>query len=133
MSEAAKRPDRSKNVRQPLGQRNRLSFKGLDDDYNYRVINDKDDRLANALEGGYEFVESKEELGDKTVATAKSMDSRVAKPVGGGVTGYLMRIPKKFYDEDQAAKEASLKETEAQMRPEKTDVEDAYGKGITNE
>lgn len=129
----AKRPDRSKPVRQPLGQRNRLTFRGeMEEGYNYRVINDVDDRLTLALEGGYEFVESNEKLGDDKAAEASKVGSRVSKPVGNGINGYLMRIKNEFYEEDQAAKEADLVETEKGMEPGRTDVEDAYGDGISD-
>lgn len=121
-----KRPTRT-----PLGARNRLTFKGLDPAFNYRVINDQDDRLARAQEAGYEFVESSEKLGDPRVAEASAIGSAVSKPVGGGVTGYLMRIPKEFYDEDQAAKEARIKETELAMQPDK--AKNQYGDGLNNQ
>jgi hypothetical protein len=129
---SAKRPDRSKTVRQPLGQRNRLTFRGdMEEGYNYRVINDKDARLQDALDGGYEFVHSKEKLGDDSAAEGTAMDSRVAKPVGGGTTGYLMRIPNEFYEADQAAKEADIKKTEKGMQPKnQKEVEEAYGDGL---
>lgn len=129
----AKRPDRSKPVRQPLGQRNRLTFRGeMEEGYNYRVINDVDDRLTLALEGGYEFVESNEKLGDDKAAEASKVGSRVSKPVGNGINGYLMRIKNEFYEADQAAKEADLVETEKGMEPGRTTVEDAYGDGISD-
>ena len=126
---ANNRPDRSKQVRTPLGARNRLSFSDLDPKYSYRVINDTDDRLDRAQDAGYEFVASKEKLGDARVAEGSIPGSNVAKPVGNGVTGYLMRIPKKFYDEDQAAKEASILETEKSMQPDT--AKGQYGAGLT--
>jgi len=116
--------------RTPLGQRNRLSFGDLDPNFTYRVINDKDDRLKQALEAGYEFVLSDEKLGDTRAAEANSIDSRVSKPVGNGITGYLMRIPKEFYDEDQALKLKAVEETEKAMHPNSTKTIDgakAYG------
>lgn len=130
-----KRPDRSKPVRQPLGQRNRLTFRGeLEDGYNYRVINDKDNRLQDALDGGYEFVVSKEKLGDDVAAEGSAIDSRVSKPVGNNTTGFLMRIKNEFYMEDQDAKEADIVETEKAMQPEsQKELEEAYGKGVTEE
>jgi hypothetical protein len=135
MTEEAKtniaRPDRSKSVRTPLGQRNRLTFKDLEPGYSYRVINDKDDRLKNALEGGYEFVESKNKLGDAKAAEGSTPGSRVAKPVGNGTNGYLMRIKDEYYKEDQAAKELKLKETEKAMTPDKT--RNQYGEGLQTE
>jgi hypothetical protein len=126
-----KRPDRSKAVRVPLGTRNRLGFKDLDERFHYHIINDQDDRLDRATEAGYEFVESKETMGDTRVAEGTVPGSRVAKPVGNDVTGYLMRIPIKFYNEDQAAKAANIKETEEQMKP---DVDRSqYGGGLSAE
>ena len=74
-----KRPKRT-----PLGQRNRLSFGNQDSNFVYRVVNDQDDRLEQALTGGYEFVVSDKDLGDKRAAEGGKVDSRVSKPVGNG-------------------------------------------------
>jgi len=128
MSKAPNRPERTAQ-RTPLGQRNRLSFGNLDPDFVYRVVNDKDSRLKDAQAAGYEFVVSDEKLGDIRVAEGSSMDSRVAKPVGGGVTGYLMRIPKEFYDEDQTAKYDKINKSEEAMKPKKGQI----GEGLTHE
>jgi hypothetical protein len=125
------RPNRSKPVRTPLGTRNRLTFKNLDPDYSYRVISDKDDRLKRAQDGGYEFVESADSLGDQMAAEATKLGKNVSKPVGHGVTGYLMRIPKSLYDEDQTAKQKQVNATEQTMKPNKSKEE--YGPGLTNE
>ena len=132
MSRAAtktKRPDRSAKKRTPLGTRNRLGFTNLDERFNYRVINDQDDRLARAEEAGYEFVESDEQLGDTRVAEGTIPGSRVSKPVGNGVTGYLMRIPINFYKEDQAAKAANIQATEDAMQPDESKGQ--YGGGLS--
>ena len=131
MSQAAKRPDRSKTERTPLGQRNRLTYGNLEPGYNYRVITDKNDRLKLAQDGGYEFVESKEKLGDNRVAVATPMDSRVSTPVGNGTTGYLMRIKDEWFAEDQQAKEDHLKKTEEQIVPDPT--QDQYGHGLKDD
>ena len=125
------RPDRSKPVRTPLGTRNRLTFKNLDPDYKYRMISDKDGRLQRAQDGGYEFVESTEGLGDQMAAEASKMGKNVSKPVGHGVTGYLMRIKKDLYDEDQKMKQSQVNATEQTMKPNKSMEE--YGPGLTNE
>jgi hypothetical protein len=125
------RPARSEKVRVPLGARNRLTFGDLDPKFNYRVINDDQDRLARAEEAGYEFVQSEGKLGDNRAAEGTSMGANVAKPVGGGMTGYLMRIPKKFYEEDQAAKEAKIKEKENTFIPDGSKGQ--YGEGLTND
>jgi len=124
-------PNRPK--RTPLGQRNRLSFGKQDPNYVYRVINDQDDRLVLAQEGGYEFVTGNEQLGDKRAAEGGKIDSRVSKPVGNGVRGFLMRIPKEFYEEDQNAKMGEVDEVEKSFKKtSNVDVEKAYGEGLTN-
>jgi len=124
---------KSRPQRTPLGQRNRLSFDNLDPNFQYRIINDRDDRLKRAQQAGYEFVESDEIIGDIRVAEGTSIDSRVAKPVGNGITGYLMRIPKEFYDEDQAGKIAEIEKTEAAMTPVDKEGKGTgvYGEGLT--
>ena len=118
--------------RTPLGARNRLSFGKQDPNFSYRVINDQEDRLQQAQEAGYQFVESDEPLGDKRVAEGGKVDSRVSKPVGNGVRGFLMRIPKEYYEEDQAAKMNQISETEKAFKPDRTKIEKAYGEGLTN-
>jgi hypothetical protein len=90
-----------------------------------------DDRLSRAQEAGYEFVTGEGKLGDNRVAEGGKLDSRVSKPVGNGVRGFLMRIPKEYYREDQAAKAAKIDEIESAMKPNKAKGE--YGSGLTNE
>ena len=130
------RPDRSAPVqrttrpsRTPLGARNRLSFSNLDPNFVYRVINATDDRLERAQEAGYEFVESKQRLGDPDVMDAAPLGANVSKPVGGGTTGYLMRIPREFYEEDQKAKADRINEIENATKPDRQKGE--YGEGLT--
>jgi hypothetical protein len=128
MSRVAK----NRPTRTPLGARNRLTFKGLDTkNFFHRVITDKDDRLDRALEAGYEFVEAEGKLGDVRVAEGTVPGAKVAKPVGNGETGYLMRIPREFYNEDQAAKAAEVNKIEKSMNPDP--VKNQYGSGITDE
>jgi len=131
MSEAKNRPSRSKKNRTPIGARSRMSFRGLEEGYKYRVFNDVDDRLHRAQEAGYEFVEADEKLGDPVVAEGSIPGSKVAKPVGGGITGYLMRIPEDWYKEDQQAKQAEVLKSEEALQP-KTD-EGQYGEGLQTE
>jgi hypothetical protein len=138
-----KRPNRQSGLadraedrpsRTPLGVRNILSYAEYkrDKNYSYRVINDRDDRVSRALAAGYEFVNgSSSELGDARVAEGTNLDSRISKPVGGGVTGYLMRIRKDFFEEDQAEKQRMVDKTEAAMKPKRG--EDQYGSGLTTD
>ena len=65
-----------------------------DPNYAYRVFNDSVGRVARAEEGGYEVVRTNQELGDATVDSATAVGSAVTRPVGGGMTGVLMRIPR---------------------------------------
>jgi len=127
---ATNRPDRSAKTRVPLGARNRLTFTDIDPNYVYRVINDQDDRLDRAQEAGYEFVASDKKLGETRVAEGTVPGAHTAKPVGNGVTGYLMRIPKEFHEEDKKAKEAKIKQLEDSMQPDKSKGQ--YGSGLTD-
>jgi hypothetical protein len=123
---ATDRPSRT-----PLGAKNRMTFADKDPAYRYRFINDKDDRLDRAQAAGYDFVISDEPVGDKRVAEASKMGTKVSKAVGGGLVAYLMRIPVAFYEEDQQAKEAALKDVEKTLKPDKS--KNQYGEGLTNE
>lgn len=74
-----------------------------------RWINDSDDRIRLAQEGGYSFVETDNiDIGDK--AEKQEDRRRTRKLVGKHKDGtpkyaYLMAIDKEFYDEDQREKE----------------------------
>jgi len=124
------RPNRSERKRTPLGQRNRISF-ATEDGYVYRLINDKDGRLQQAQEGGYDFVESNKQLGDAIVGTATKMGKYVSMPVGQGITGYLMRIKKEWYDQDQKEKQKRADALESATKPKKAKGE--YGEGLEND
>ena len=128
MATTDRTPGRPKRV--PLGQRNRLSFGNQDPNFVYRVINDQDERLQQAQEAGYEFVVSDAPLGDKRAAEGGKIDSRVSKPVGNGVRGFLMRIPKEYYEEDQNAKMAKVDDMEKALKPDARKGE--YGEGLQN-
>lgn len=132
-AKAVKDAQKSRPKRVPLGSRSRLRFDEQDPNFVYRVINDQDDRLKRAQEAGYEFVHGDDKLGDERVGESGAIDTRISKPVGGNVRGFLMRIPKEFYEEDQAAKLAAISETEAAMAPtkKKTEIQDAYGEGLS--
>ena len=127
----SERPNRSKPTRVKFNNRNKISFDGMDPNYVYRVVNDKDGRIAKMEEIGYELVESDGQIGDYRVAEGSKMGRALSKPVGNGVTGYLMRIPKEYYDEDQAEKAKRVDSSEAALKPQKTKEE--YGPGLTNE
>jgi hypothetical protein len=116
------------------GTRNRLSVRGKEPGYTYRIVNDTDDRIQTLQEIGYEIVtDSKVSVGDKRIANPTQEGSPVQVSVGQGVKAYLMRQKQEWYDEDQAAKNAKTDELESQMKREAKEA-GFYGKlKISNE
>lgn len=115
----AKKPDRPD--RTPVsGAKRILTVQGKDPNYAYRFVNDVDQgmRIQMFKDGGWEVVDRNTEIkvGDKVVDGGSVVGSVVTRYVGHGVTAVLMRIPKEWYDEDQAKKQAELDETEDSMR-----------------
>ena len=106
------------NTRIPVASnRAPLVYRGLDNEnFYHRWVSDRDERIAMFLEAGYEFVKptAQKIVGDPTVDST-SIPDRVKKSKGG-TTQFLMRLPKKFYDEDQLAKQKEVDEIEASMR-----------------
>ena len=98
------------------GPRNILTVAQKDPNFVYRWVNDVPGRIAAFKEGGYEVVTSDNEVGDKTVDRGSKLGSAITKSVGGQITAVLMRIPKEWYDEDQAAKQKEVDVLEATMR-----------------
>ena len=105
--------------RTPITARNRLAVKNTDPNYHYRIVNVKDDRVEQFQEQGYEIV-SKGATNDKYVDTASPIGSAGEFSVGGGMKAVVMRIPKEYFVQDQAAKQASIDELEATMRSDAT-------------
>jgi hypothetical protein len=108
--------------RQPVGTRNRLSVTGKDENYVYRFVNDIGDRVHQFQEGGYEIVTKEHhKVGDNRVDVASS-EGTVAtisvgvRPDGQAQRAVLMRINREWYDEDQEAKLADIKETQRQLK-----------------
>lgn len=119
-------------VRVPVASsRAPLTVKGFDDkNYVGRWVADIEGRIQMFLDGGYEFVQKEDikKAGEATVETSrKGLDSRISKPGGRGVTLYLMRIPKKFWEEDRKAKDAEIDRTEEGLKKPSKNSSD-YGK-----
>lgn len=114
--------------RTSIGTRNKLSVKGKDPNFVYRIVNDTDDRISQFLEAGYEIVkDTSVQVGDKRVAVPSAEGSPVKVSVGGGTQAFVMRIRKDWYDEDQKAKAEQVNELEATMKREARETSD-YGK-----
>lgn len=91
--------------RTPIGTRNILTVKGKDPNFEYRIVNDTDDRITQFQEAGYELVPNEAvTVGDKRVNAPTSLSSNKQISVGQGTKAYLMRIRKEWYQEDQVAK-----------------------------
>lgn len=79
-----------------------------------RWVNDKDGRIRDALDGGYEFVRDPEaEVGEDTF-NARQPGESVSRQVGTNedgspLTAYLMVIDEELYAEDQAEKAEGIK------------------------
>lgn len=129
--ERVETPKRVKRV--PLGRpRHIMNVFDADPNWCYRWINDKNDRIERAKQGGYEAVVHGHVVGETTVEGGQNpkFGSAVAKQVGGGMWAVLMRIPRELYEEDQAAKEQDLLKAERQMVRDANNAEGRYG-GIT--
>lgn len=124
MTEHTRRPKRV-----PIGQRDVLTVKGRDPKFEYRWVNDANGRVDMFEEAGYTAVRDPTEVGDPKAGDASQLGSTVRKPVGGGISAVLMKIPKNFYREDQAAKETRIAEKEQSLLNEATG-DGYYGKGV---
>ena len=101
------------------GYRNRLGVRGKDPAYEYRIVNDIDDRVERFKEGGWEPVtDTGHSIGDRRVDKPAEEGSVKTVSVGGGVTGVLMRIKKEWFDEDQKLKAKRVDELENTTRQE---------------
>jgi len=100
-------------TRTPIGTRNILTVKGKDPNYEYRIVNDVEDRITQFQEAGYEVVQSESvDVGDKRAASGTSIGSAKTLSVGQGTKAYLMRIKKEWFDEDQKEKQTKVSEIE---------------------
>lgn len=116
--ELAQAPVKRERVkRTPVNTRNILSVEGKEPGYVYRIVNDSGDRINTFKEAGYELVDAKSvRIGDKRVNSVSAEGSNAQVSVGGGQKAFVMRIPKEWYDEDQAAKQARVNELEQTMK-----------------
>lgn len=120
--EAISKAPAGRVTRVPVSQRNILTVKGKDPNYEYRVVNDQDDRIAQFIEGGYELVEDEShDVGDKRVSQGTSVGSKKVFSVGQGTKAYLMRIKKEWYEEDQARKQKFVNSQEASIKEKALD------------
>ena len=113
--------------RNPVEGRNRLAVKGKDPNYDYRIVNDTDDRVNDMLDQDWEIDLSEDiRVGDGRIDDIGRLGKARILSVGGGTKAIIMRKRKDWYEEDQAAKQEYVNRTEAAMRPNPNDG--TYGK-----
>lgn len=121
-SRSSERPRRA-----ALGQRNRLSLRDRDPNYHYRLVSanleNDPDRVENLIDQGYEIVPHKKAgpTGDAKVDNPSAMGSAGQVSVGQGTKGVWMRIPKDWYNEDQAVKQKEIDATEQRSKKQGAD------------
>ena len=104
-------------TRTPVGTRNILTVRGKDPEYEYRIVNDVEDRITQLQEAGYEIVQSDSvDVGDKRAANGTSIGSAKQLSVGQGTKAFVMKIKKEWYDEDQRAKQGQIAATESAIK-----------------
>ena len=127
----ANKPQTKQRKRIPVGgPRNILTVADQDPNYVYRWVNSSlPGRLKRFEEGGYEIVPNAEvTIGDNVVDKGSMLGSATTRSGGGAVVLVLMRIPREWYEEDQAAKQAEIDDLEASMIEEVH--KDRYGNYI---
>ena len=127
VKEAIAKVPSGRTQRVPVGTRNVLTVAGKDVNYEYRIINDTGDRVQEFLDAGYELVEKDSvRVGDKRMNTGTPEGSVSQVSVGQGQKGYVVRIRKEWYQEDQLAKQRHVNDLERATKDKALDG--TYGK-----
>lgn len=92
-----------------------------DPNYEYRWFNDSKNRLTNAEEADWEFVEGDAHIGTGAESNNNDGGSRISMAAGSAEDGkpvraYLMRKKKEWHEEDQQEKQKRIDEVENQLR-----------------
>jgi hypothetical protein len=128
----ANRRNENERKRIPVGgNRDILTVEGKDINYVYRWVNDVDGRVQKFIAAFYDNVYMKDgvEVGAQDVKQGSNVGSVVSKDVGKGITAYLMRIRKEYYEEDQAAKQRDKVDRSEEIIFENVDrLSGKYGK-----
>lgn len=116
MKEQISQTPKGRVTRTPVGSRNRLSIRGKDPAYEYRIVNDVDegDRVQTFLDNGWEIeTASNIKVGENRVESAKGDGSKAQLRVGQGTKAFVMKIKKEWYQEDQKSKADLIAQQEA--------------------
>lgn len=123
---------RERKTRIPLREQKRLIGVNKEPGYMYRLVNDVEDRINSFLTAGYEIVDKtgNEVEVDKRIQDPSWRQSALSQSVGGGIKGYVMRIPIEWYEEDQSKKQLEIdkKEKSKNIKASKdVKTDDFYG------
>lgn len=125
--EAISKAPSGRVTRTPVGQRNILTVKGKDPNYEYRIVNDVEDRITQFQEAGYELESTDSvDVGDKRVSQGTTIGSKKVFSVGNGIKAFVMKIKKEWYDEDQRVKQRQVDAQESSIKDKALDG--TYGK-----
>lgn len=111
------RSERGRKRRQPLGQSQQKLAATVPDGMVGHWFNDTPGRVQQAMDAGYTFIsnegEDLEEEGSRDQARRELVGR---KEDGSPMYAYLMAIPAEWYQEDQAAKQSAVDETDSAIR-----------------
>lgn len=120
-NEAKKKAEISARVRIPVGAgRDITVVRDTPEGYCDRWVNDNPGRIEQFKRAGYELVE-KAQVGDEGVDGTHSESGVVSRDMGKGVTAYLMRQRKDYFEADKAEKLAKIDKTEEAIQRNKND------------
>lgn len=119
---------RVRPTRPSLAKRGKMYVAGKDPAYEYRFVNNVDGKIEQRIEDGWEVVKKSEltQVGEKRVDSPSPTGDAREIGVGHGYKAVLMKIPKEWYDEDQAAKQEVVDRIESSTKEEA--LKDHYGK-----
>lgn len=117
--EAIAKAPSARPKRTAIGTRNVLTVDRKVDGYEYRFVNDTNDRVEAFKQNGWEVVKASDaKIGDRRVEASSPEGSAAVASVGGGTKAVLMRINEDWYKEDQQAKQAEIDRLEQTMKEE---------------
>lgn len=95
------------------GTRDKMTVTGQEAGWHYCWVNDHN--VDRFLAGDYEFVTHPVIVGETKIDNASQEGTKISMKVGNDMTGYLMRVPEEFYDEDMEKFQEQTDELEETM------------------
>jgi len=127
INESKRSAEVSQAMRVPVGgSRDVTAVSDTPEGYLDRWVNDKPGRVEKFKRAGYENV-SAAQIGDIGVDGTHAKAGVVSRDMGQGVTSYLMRQRKDYFESDQAAKQKIVDASEESIRRDVKDkIKDGY-------